>query len=91
VIAPQQHERFDGSGYPQGLAGHDIHLYARIAAVADVFDALMHKRCYKDAWPLDRVVQYLRAVAGQHLDPVYVELLIQNVDKALAINQRFPD
>ena len=91
VIAHQHHEKFDGSGYPQGLAGYDIHLYARIVAVADVFDALMHKRCYKDAWPVAQVVAHLREVSGHHLDPVYVELLIQNIDKALAINDRFPD
>ncbi|HAT30377.1 MAG TPA: hypothetical protein DCW29_05840 [Janthinobacterium sp.] len=91
VIAHQHHEKFDGSGYPQGLVGHDIHLYARIVAVADVFDALMHKRCYKDAWPVALVVEHLREVSGHHLDPVYVELLIQNIDKALAINERFPD
>jgi response regulator RpfG family c-di-GMP phosphodiesterase len=91
VIAHQHHEKFDGSGYPQGLRGKEIHLYARIVAVADVFDALMHKRCYKEAWPLDEVIKHLREVAGQHLDPHYVELLIQNVDKALAINDRFPD
>ena len=91
VIAHQHHEKFDGSGYPQGLKGHDIHLYARIVAVADVFDALMHKRCYKDAWPIGKVVEHLREVAGQHLDPVYVDLLVQNIDKAVAINQRFPD
>ncbi|HEV7814543.1 MAG TPA: DUF3369 domain-containing protein [Janthinobacterium sp.] len=91
VIAHQHHEKFDGSGYPQGLSGYDIHLYARIVAVADVFDALMHKRCYKEAWPVDRVVKHLREVSGQHLDPLYVELLIQNIDKALSINERFPN
>jgi len=91
VIAHQHHEKFDGSGYPQGLVGHNIHLYARIVAVADVFDALMHKRCYKDAWPVEKVVGHLREVSGQHLDPVYVELLINNIDQALAINERFPD
>src|SRR5476649_175345 len=91
VIAHQHHEKFDGSGYPQGLKGHDIHLYARIVAVADVFDALMHKRCYKEAWPIDKVVEHLREVAGHHLDPVYVEYLCQNIDQALAINERFPD
>jgi response regulator RpfG family c-di-GMP phosphodiesterase len=91
VIAHQHHEKFDGSGYPQGLKGQDIHLYARIVAVADVFDALMHKRCYKEAWPVDQVVTHLREVAGHHLDPVYVELLCNNIDKALAINERFPD
>ncbi|HEU4844908.1 MAG TPA: HD domain-containing phosphohydrolase [Burkholderiaceae bacterium] len=91
VIAHQHHEKYDGSGYPQGLKGQDIHLYARIVAVADVFDALMHKRCYKDAWPVEQVVAHLREVAGQHLDPVYVELLCKNIDRALAINERFPD
>jgi response regulator RpfG family c-di-GMP phosphodiesterase len=91
VIAHQHHEKYDGSGYPQGLKGEDIHLYARIVAVADVFDALMHKRCYKEAWPVDRVTDYLREVAGKHLDPRYVELLIANIDEALAINARLPD
>jgi response regulator RpfG family c-di-GMP phosphodiesterase len=91
VIAHQHHEKFDGSGYPQGLKGHDIHLYARIVAVADVFDALSHKRCYKDAWPIEQVTAHLRKVAGHHLDPVYVELLIANIDKAVDINKRWPD
>jgi len=91
VIAHQHHEKYDGSGYPQGLKGENIHLYARIVAVADVFDALMHKRCYKEAWPVEQVVAHLREVAGHHLDPVYVEHLCANIDKALAINERFPD
>jgi response regulator RpfG family c-di-GMP phosphodiesterase len=91
VIAHQHHEKFDGSGYPQGLKGEEIHKYARIVAVADVFDALMHKRCYKEAWPIEKVTAYLREVAGQHLDPVYVDLLVKHIDEALAINQRFPD
>ena len=91
VIAHQHHEKFDGSGYPQGLKGYDIHRYARIVAVADVFDALSHKRCYKDAWPIKQVTAHLRDVAGSHLDPQYVELLIDNMDKALDINRRWPD
>jgi response regulator RpfG family c-di-GMP phosphodiesterase len=91
VIAHQHHERFDGSGYPQGLKGYDIHRYARIVAVADVFDALSHKRCYKDAWPVEQVTAHLREVSGHHLDPQYVELLIANMDKAVDINRRWPD
>jgi response regulator RpfG family c-di-GMP phosphodiesterase len=91
VIAHQHHEKFDGSGYPQGLKGQDIHEYARIVAVADVFDALSHKRVYKDAWPIEQVVGHLREVAGRHLDPRFVELLIANIDKALDINRRWPD
>ena len=80
-----------GPAGPQGLKGEDIHLYARIVAVADVFDALMHKRCYKEAWPVSQVVEHLREVAGKHLDPQYVDLLIANIDEALEINRRFPD
>ena len=91
VIAHQHHEKYDGSGYPQGLKGEDIHKYARIVAVADVFDALSHKRCYKQAWPIEQVVAHLREVAGTHLDPEYVDLLVQNIDKALEINHRWPD
>ncbi|WP_426192031.1 DUF3369 domain-containing protein [Massilia sp. DWR3-1-1] len=91
VIAHQHHEKYDGSGYPQGLKGDNIHRYARIVAVADVFDALSHSRCYKDAWPIARVTEHLREVAGHHLDPQYVELLIANIDKAVEINERWPD
>jgi response regulator RpfG family c-di-GMP phosphodiesterase len=91
VIAHQHHEKFDGSGYPQGLKGYDIHRYARIVAVADVFDALSHARCYKDAWPVEQVTAHLREVSGHHLDPQYVELLIANMDKAVDINRRWPD
>ena len=91
VIAHQHHEKFDGSGYPQGLKGDEIHRYARIVAVADVFDALSHKRCYKDAWPIEQVTAHLRDVAGSHLDPHYVELLIEHMDKAIDINRRWPD
>lgn len=91
VIAHQHHEKYDGSGYPQGLRGADIHPYARIVAVADVFDALSHSRCYKEAWPLDQVADYLREVAGTHLDPHYVDILIRNMDKAAEINEKLPD
>ena len=91
VIAHQHHEKFDGTGYPQGLKGEDIHPYARIVAVADVFDALSHERCYKEAWPVEQVTDYLREVAGKHLDPYYVDLLIKNIDKAVEINRQWPD
>jgi response regulator RpfG family c-di-GMP phosphodiesterase len=91
VIAHQHHEKWDGSGYPQGLKGPDIHPYARIVAVADVFDALTHERVYKKAWPIDQVRDYLHEVAGQHLDPYYVDILIRNIDKAAEINERWPD
>ena len=91
TIAHQHHEKIDGSGYPQGLAGDDIHLYARIIAVADVFDALSHVRCYKPAWPIDDVLKYLHEASGTHLDANIVKLLIDNLDQALAINALYPE
>lgn len=91
IIAHQHHEKYDGSGYPRGLRGEEIHVYARIVAVADVFDALMHSRVYKPAWPVDQVIAHLKSVSGSHLDPQFVDLLIENVDRAVSINERYPD
>jgi len=90
IIAHQHHEKFDGSGYPQGLKGDEIHPFARIVAVADVFDALIQKRCYKPAWPIEEVLAHLKQVAGSHLDPFYVDILIKNADAALVFNKRYP-
>ncbi len=85
TIALQHHEKYDGSGYPYGVKGEDIHIYARIVAVADVFDALSSKRCYKDAMPLDKVIEIMKKDAGTHFDPQLIELLLQNLDQFLEI------
>jgi putative two-component system response regulator len=71
-IALTHHERWDGSGYPEGLKGDAIPLCGRIAAVADVFDALMHRRPYKEAWSLDAAVAEIREGSGRHFDPAVV-------------------
>lgn len=76
-IALAHHERFDGSGYPNGARGEEIPLCARIVAVADVYDALAHRRPYKLAWPIARVVEHLTALKGTHFDPECVEALLQ--------------
>ena len=81
LIARDHHEKWDGSGYPNGLKGEDISLYGRIIAVADVFDALGHKRVYKDAWPLDKIVQFFKEQRGKHFEPKLVDLLFENLDK----------
>ena len=73
-IARYHHERWDGSGYLEGLAGEAIPESARIVAIADVFDALTMKRPYKEAWPLDQVMATLRAEAGTHFDPSLIAL-----------------
>jgi putative nucleotidyltransferase with HDIG domain len=70
------HERWDGSGYPRGLAGEAIPLVARIFAVVDVWDALRSDRTYRQAWPVDQVVQHLRQGAGHHFDPRVVETFL---------------
>lgn len=88
IISRQHHEKFDGTGYPAKLQGEEIHIFARIVAVADVFDALIHKRCYKDAWPLDAILTLLKEESGKHFDPQVVAVFLQNVDELLEINDR---
>ncbi len=75
-IALSHHERWDGSGYPEGLSGEEIPLAARICAVCDVFDALLSPRPYKDAWPLPQVMRELASLRGTHLDPALVDAFL---------------
>ena len=81
VIALNHHEKFDGSGYPNGLSGRDIPLSARIVAVADVFDALMSPRPYKRPWQLQMALLYLQEQAGSHFDPQCVEAFFARLDQ----------
>ncbi len=74
-IAGGHHEHFDGNGYPRRLKGHDIPLAARIVAVVDVFDALLHNRPYKEAWPLETVMAYIQERSGTQFDPDVVDAL----------------
>jgi len=91
IISQQHHEKFNGEGYPQGLAGEDIHIFARIVAVADVFDALTHKRCYKEAWSIEEVLKVMNESSGNHFDPNVLKALLDNIDQALAVNNKYPD
>ncbi|MCP4321810.1 MAG: DUF3369 domain-containing protein [Alteromonadales bacterium] len=91
IISQQHHEKYNGEGYPQGLKGDEIHIMARIVAVADVFDALCHKRCYKEAWPLKKVISVMQESSGSHFDPEVVKVLIDNIDAAVAINALYKD
>ncbi len=88
IIASQHHERYDGKGYPQGLQGEAIHIYGRIVALADVTDALMHKRCYKEAWPLEKVLSYIGEQSGSHFDPQLVDLLMAHQEDLIRLNER---
>jgi putative two-component system response regulator len=76
AIAWTHHERWDGSGYPRGLAREEIPLEGRIVAVADVFDALTSERTYRDAWPLDHALEYMRAQRGAHFDPAVLNAFL---------------
>lgn len=91
VIALTHHEKFDGTGYPDGLAGESIPLVSRIIALADVFDALTTARPYKPAWELDRVVQHINDQAGIHFDPNCVKALYNRWSEVLEIRERFRD
>ena len=79
-IALTHHERWDGTGYPLGLAGEDIPLEGRITSVADVFDALSSRRPYKPAYPIDRCFEIIREESGSHFDPKVVEAFISKRD-----------
>jgi response regulator RpfG family c-di-GMP phosphodiesterase len=91
TIALQHHEKFDGSGYPSALQGEQIHIFARIVAVADVFDALSHERCYKKAWSLDEVLAEMKTLSGSHFDPALLRLFIDNIETFVRIKNRWKD
>jgi putative two-component system response regulator len=90
-LALAHHEKFDGSGYPLGLAGAAIPMHGRIVAVADVFDALTSERPYKKAWTLDAAVDFLKANSGSHFDPVCVEAFLAAWPQVLEIRERYRD
>jgi putative two-component system response regulator len=90
-IALNHHERFDGSGYPFGLAGEEIPFSGRIVAVADVFDALTSERSYKKAWPLEDACDLLKIGRGRHFDPACVDVFLDSWNEVLEIRKRFQD
>jgi len=89
TIAHQHHERWDGTGYPQGLKGDDIHIFGRIVTLADVFDALSTERIYKQRWVLDDTLDYIREKRARQFDPVLVDILLDNLDAFVEIQQRY--
>ncbi len=89
VIAMTHHEKWDGSGYPRGLAGEAIPLYGRIVALADVFDALTSKRCYKPAFSVEESVKMIQEGSGRHFDAKVVRAFSNGLDKILTIKTKF--
>lgn len=90
-IAYTHHEKWDGTGYPEGLAGEAIPLSGRLMALADVYDALISRRIYKEAIPHAEVVDIIRAESGKHFDPKLVEAFLRVANRFWAISKRFPD
>lgn len=88
IIAVQHHEKWNGTGYPEGLKGEDIHIYGRIVALADVFDALTHKRKYKEAWTIEDALAYIKEGKGIHFDPALVDILFDNLNEFIEIIER---
>lgn len=91
IVAGEHHEKYDGTGYPNGKSGEDIHVYGRITAIADVFDALASDRVYKKAWELEKVLDLFKEERGKHFDPKMVDILFDNLDEFLAVKNAFAD
>jgi HD-GYP domain-containing protein (c-di-GMP phosphodiesterase class II) len=91
IIAHQHHEKWNGTGYPQGLKGEEIHIYGRITAIADVFDALVSDRCYKKAWELDRVINLFKEERGIQFDPRLVEVFLDCLNEIFALKAEYGD
>ncbi|QKF68615.1 response regulator c-di-GMP phosphodiesterase, RpfG family [Arcobacter venerupis] len=91
IVANEHHEKWDGSGYPRGASGEDIHIYGRITALADVFDALGSDRVYKEAWNDEKIFNLFKEEKGKHFDPKLVDIFFEHLDEFLKIRETFKD
>jgi response regulator RpfG family c-di-GMP phosphodiesterase len=91
IVSYEHHERFDGHGYPRRLQGQEIHLYGRITAIADVFDSLASTRCYKKAWDLDRVIDWIKKESGRQFDPELVDIFLDVSGKFVEVRDAYRD
>jgi len=91
IIAHEHQEKWDGSGYPRALKGDEIHIFGRISAIADVFDALASKRCYKPAWDLEKVKTFFKEERGKHFDPHLIDLFLEHFHEFVDIRDRLSD
>ena len=91
IVAYEHHEKWDGSGYPRGISGKNIHIYGRITAIADVFDALGSDRVYKSAWSDEEIFKLFKDEKGKHFDPELVDIFFENLDDILKIRDKFKD
>ena len=91
IVANEHHEKWDGTGYPKGLSGENIHIYGRITALADVFDALGSDRVYKKAWDDEKIFNLFKEERAKHFDPKLVDIFFEHLDEFLKIRETFRD
>lgn len=91
IVAYEHHEKWDGSGYPRGLRAEEIHIYGRITALADVFDALGSDRCYKKAWDDEKIFNLFKEEKGKHFDPKLIDIFFEHLDEFLEIRNSLKD
>ena len=91
IVALEHHEKWDGTGYPRGLKDEEIHIYGRITALADVFDALGSDRVYKKAWDDERIFNLFKEERGKHFDPTLIDIFFEHLEEFLAIRKQFQD
>ena len=91
IVSREHHEKYNGKGYPKGLIGEEIHIFARITAVADVFDALGSDRVYKKAWEDEKIFELFRSERGEHFDPKIVDIFFDSLDEIKIIRDKFKD
>jgi HD-GYP domain-containing protein (c-di-GMP phosphodiesterase class II) len=91
IVAHEHHEKWNGRGYPRGIAGDQIHIYARITAIADVFDALGSERVYKPSWELDRIMNLFKEERHGHFDANLVDLFLDNIKEFVKIRDAYQD
>ena len=91
IVAYEHHEKWDGTGYPRGLSGENIHIYGRITALADVFDALGSDRCYKKAWDDEKIFNLFKEERAKHFDPKLIDIFFEHLDEFLKIRDSLKD
>jgi len=91
VIALTHHEKWDGTGYPNGLSGEDIPIEGRVSAICDVFDALTSVRPYKEAWPVEDAVAFISEQSGRHFDPELLKTFVNILPRILDIREKYAD
>jgi len=91
IVACEHHEKYNGLGYPQGLKGENIHIFGRITAIADVFDALGSDRVYKKAWDDEQIFELFRKERGEHFDPQLIDLFFLHLNEFKHIRNQYQD